>query len=144
MDIALCKINLDKLSIEFAGALRPLYIYRDLNKTEEKQLTNFYFEEIKPNKFPIGGLQFESSRNFDNHKIQLNKGDTIYMFSDGFADQFGGVEGKKLMTKKFKEILHAQQVNSLEEQKMYLDNFFNSWCGEQEQIDDVMVIGIRF
>ena len=143
MDIALCRINLDKLTIEFAGALRPLYIYRDLNKGEKK-LTDYYFEEIKPNKFPIGGLQFESTRNFDNHKIQLNKGDTIYMFSDGFADQFGGAEGKKLMTKKFKEMLHEQQLNSMEEQKNYLENFFSNWCGDQEQIDDVMVLGIRF
>jgi ligand-binding sensor domain-containing protein/serine phosphatase RsbU (regulator of sigma subunit) len=143
MDIALCRINIDSKVIEFAGALRPLYLFRDF-RNEENKITDYYFEEIKPNKYPIGGLQFETVRIFDNKKMQLNTGDTIYMFSDGFADQFGGNEGKKLMTKKFKEILHSLQPKPLDEQRDYLNDFFNKWCGEQEQIDDVMVIGIRF
>jgi len=142
MDIALCKINLDTKVVEFAGALRPLYIFRDMN-TDEKKLTEFYFEEIKPDKYPIGGLQYETIRKFENHTVKLNTGDTIYMFSDGYADQFGGNVGKKLMTKKFKEMLHLIQQKTMPEQQKYLHDFFKEWCGEREQIDDVMVIGIR-
>lgn len=142
MDIAICKINVDTKIVEFAGALRPLYIFRDF-RNEEQRITDYYFEELKADKYPIGGLQYETVRKFQNKTIKLNKGDSLFMFSDGFADQFGGSEGKKLMTKKFKEILYSIQPLSMEEQRQHLDSFFMEWLGNEEQIDDVMIIGVR-
>jgi len=118
--------------IEYAGANRPLYIIRN---------SSTILEEIKPTKSAIGGLTSDEQI-FTKHTIQLNKGDTVYISSDGFADQFSP-DDKKLMTKKFKEILVSIQDKTMEEQKNYLDTFIENWKGNMEQTDDVLVIGIR-
>jgi serine phosphatase RsbU (regulator of sigma subunit) len=73
----------------------------------------------------------------------LNKGDTFYIFSDGYADQFGGEQGKKLSTRKFKEILLNIQNKSMLEQRTYLEGFVDSWKAEKEQLDDILIIGVR-
>jgi serine phosphatase RsbU (regulator of sigma subunit)/Tfp pilus assembly protein PilF len=135
MDVALVKLNRvdDKLKVSYAGANRPLWIFR---KGKED------VEEIKATKHAIAGFT-DDEQIFDQHSVLLEKGDTIYLFSDGYPDQFGGDKHKKLTTKKFREILQSQKGNSLDRQKAFLEDFLNAWRGDSEQIDDVLVIGIR-
>ncbi len=133
MDIALVTFN-SETEIEYAGAHRPLWIIDDKKKESI---------EIKPDKFSIGGLQSETERKFTNHKIGLSKGDSIYIFSDGYADQFGGVGGKKFMTKNFKSLLLNTHSKPMVEQKHILKQAMKEWKGERYQVDDVLVIGIR-
>jgi len=132
MDIAICSFDLKKNGLAFAGANRPLWLVR-----------NGVMEAYKPDKFPIGGLQMARDRTFTSHWVQLQKNDTIYIFTDGYADQFGGAHGKKLMTAKFKEMLLSIQGMSMREQEGYLKKYFEEWKGDNEQVDDVLVIGVR-
>jgi serine phosphatase RsbU (regulator of sigma subunit)/ligand-binding sensor domain-containing protein len=135
MDIVLCKIrmneNADAAEVNYSGANRPLYIIR-----------NGELEEIKATKMPIGGVQ-NQERIYNNHSILLNKGDVIYLTTDGYADQFGGELGKKLTTKKFKEFITSLHHMKMLEQGKLVDEFFENWRGNNEQIDDVCIIGIR-
>ncbi len=146
MDIALCHIHRKNKTIEFSGALRPLIIFRgnDYKKQFGINLGETFIEEIKADKFSIGGIQSEEKRTFTNHVIQFYEGDTIYLYTDGYVDQFGGENGKKLMSKKFKEMLGSIQDKSMEEQYKHIQLFFTQWQGTQEQLDDVLVMGIRF
>src|SRR5439155_23412628 len=97
-------------------------------------------EVFKSDKFPIGGLQIEHKESFSRQLIKLQQGDAVYIFSDGYADQFGGMLGKKLMTKKFKEVLLTIKDKSMQEQGNYLHQFIKDWMGgEFEQVDDVLV-----
>jgi serine phosphatase RsbU (regulator of sigma subunit) len=98
--------------------------------------------ETKANKVAIGGHMQEEEKNFTNHIFDLQKGDTIYLSSDGYADQFSPAD-KKLMTKRFKEILLSIQHLSMPEQEKYLAQFIDEWRGIMEQTDDVLVIGVR-
>ena len=134
MDVAVCCLYLSESSensVHFAGANRPLWIFR-----------NNELETVKPDKIPIGGLYSERN-NFNLHTTQLAAGNTLYIFTDGYADQFGGENGKKLMTKKFKEVLLSIQDKNMQEQEIYLKNYFEKWKGSNEQVDDLLVIGIR-
>ena len=128
MDIAICSLIEDKL--EYAGAHNPLWIIR-----------NGILIETKANKQPIG--KFENLQPYNTHSFQLEKGDTIYIFSDGYSDQFGGTRGKKYKTTNFKNFLLSIQENSMEKQLSLLDAEFEKWRGSMEQIDDVCVIGLR-
>ena len=130
MDIALVSIN--GMELNYAGAHRPLLIIR-----------NGKLEEIAADKFPIGGMPSEEKRSFTNNKISLSKGDTFYMFTDGFVDQFGGEKGKKFMTKRFQELLLSIQDKTMDEQKTILNTTIENWKGNVEQVDDILVIGIR-
>ena len=94
-------------------------------------------------KMPIGGNQIESRPPFTNHAIELQKGDRIYLFTDGYADQFGGEFGKKLMTKNLKDKLIASAGVSMAEQGNILHDFFHEWKGNQEQVDDVLMMGLE-
>jgi tetratricopeptide (TPR) repeat protein len=147
MDIAFCSFNTQTNVLKYAGANNPLYIIRSKSleapKLSEKYLEteSHYIFEIKANAQPIGA--YIKRFNFDSHEIQLFTGDSIYVFSDGFADQFGGKDGKKLKYKPFKELLLSLQSQSMEEQKDSLNLFFEEWRGEHEQIDDVCVMGLR-
>lgn len=132
MDMAVCRINQKHGFLEYAGANRPLWLIRD----------NVLLE-YKADKFPIGGMQFSQNEKYTKHHIPVLKGDTIYLTSDGFADQFGGEKSKKLMTKMFKELLMKIQVLNMDEQQIHIEKYFNEWKGNQEQVDDVMVLGIR-
>ena len=99
--------------------------------------------EIKATKTAIGGYT-QDDQVFAQHELVIEKGDTIYLFSDGYADQFGGETGKKMMTKRFKELLIENAHLSMEEQKTYLSEYFDAWKGSNnEQVDDVLVIGVR-
>lgn len=129
MDIALC--SLKGMELQYAGANNPLWLIR-----------NGELLETKADKQPIG--MFSANKNFMTHKVQLLKGDTMYIFSDGYADQFGGERGKKFKTKAFKELLLSIQDKTMDEQRDILDEEFETWRGSIEQIDDVCVIGVRF
>ena len=138
MDISLCSLNFSKKSelsksfatLQWAGANNPLWIIR-----------NNELIEYKANKQPIGKV--DNPKPFTTHTIDLQKGDTIYIFTDGFADQFGGEKGKKLMYKPFKELLLSIQDKTMDEQKELLEEHFENWKGNLEQVDDVCVIGVR-
>ena len=133
MDMALCAINFEKLELQYAGANNPLYIVR------QKQ-----FIEVKPDKLAIGADTDDAAvKVFTNHTIKLEKGDSVYLFTDGYADQFGGPNGKKFKYKKFQELLIEMQDNTMEEQKHILNYHHELWRGSLEQVDDILVIGIR-
>ena len=132
MDISLCLIDTKTNELEYSGANNPLWILRK-NDNE--------IEEIKADKQPIG-VYHDANKPFSNHKITLEKGDSIYLFSDGFADQFGGEKGKKLKYKPFKNMLISIRDKSLIDQKNILITEFDKWKGEMEQIDDVCVMGV--
>jgi len=143
MDIAIITFN-NESEIEFAGAQRPLWTIRkiDTGKSTIDNSRSHQLTEIKGNKFAIGGLQSETERTFTNHKISLSKGDCIYIFSDGFADQFSDID-KKLMTSRFKELLISIQQKQMPDQEIFLADFIEKWRGAREQIDDILVIGLR-
>jgi len=128
MDIAICSINMKNTQMQYAGANSPLMI-----------LNNGEMTIIKPDKQPVSTFIIEKP--FTNHKINLKKNDKIYMFSDGFKDQFNE-QNQRFKTSKFHNTLKAIQEFSMNDQKEILDDVFNQWKGEQEQIDDVIVVGI--
>lgn len=129
MDISLCVFNFKTFELYWAGANNPLWLVR-----------NQEMIEYKPDRQPIG--KFDNPTNFKTHKIQLEKGDKFYIFSDGLADQFGGQKGKKLKTGKMRELIMAQQSNSMQMQFDIMDKFFEMWKGSLEQVDDICVIGV--
>jgi serine phosphatase RsbU (regulator of sigma subunit) len=129
MDIAVCILDIVDNSLEYAGANNPIYIVRN------KELIEF-----KADKIPIGIHEF-CNEPFTTHKIDVFQGDNIYMFSDGYADQFGGVKGKKLKYNNFKNILLEISELPIEEREGILNKKFVEWMGQQEQIDDVLVLG---
>lgn len=130
MDIAIC--SLENKLLKYAGAHNPLWIIRQ--GAQE-------VEEIKADKQPIG--RYAEHKPFTSHEIELFEGDTVYIFSDGFADQFGGEKGKKFKAKNFKKLLLSIQGESMERQKELIDLAFENWRGSLEQLDDVCVIGVR-
>lgn len=132
MDMVFIAIEFAKQKLHFAGAKNPLYIIRD------KELF-----EYKGDKQPIGGFVGDQLKPFTNHTIDIQEGDLIYMFSDGYADQFGGPKGKKFLYKRFKNLLVEISHLPMTEQKTILEERFDEWKGNLEQIDDVCVMGIR-
>lgn len=131
MDIAFCTIDFHEKRLQYAGANNALFLIR------ENELI-----EIKANKFPIGIS--DNQQPFTNNEMSIQEGDAVYLFSDGYADQFGGSEGKKYMRKRFKQsLLDIQQLN-MEEQKKQLDKIIMEWRGEIEQVDDILIIGLKF
>ena len=130
MDLALCKLNLQTMTLEYAGANNPLWIIR-----------NNEVLETKADKQPIG--QYDHRQPYTNHKTALQKGDIIYIFSDGYVDQFGGPKGKKFKSKPFKALLLTIQNETMDKQKELIEQSFESWRGKNEQVDDVCVIGVR-
>ena len=133
LDLALCSIDNENRVVNFTGANRPFWIIKKGSKI---------VEEIKATKKAIGGFT-EDDQFFESHEISLNKGDTFYLCTDGYADTFNGETGKKLTTKKFKEIIVEIQDLSMSDQENYLDVFIEDWKSGTEQIDDILVIGIR-
>lgn len=132
MDIALCCVDTENRIVRYAGANRPIWIIRK---------GAISVEEIKATKKAIGGFT-EDSQHFDSHEIKLKEGDTFYLTTDGYADTFG-IGGKKIMTKRFKEILIAIQDKPMKEQEKYLEEFWETWRSGTEAVDDVCIIGIR-
>jgi serine phosphatase RsbU (regulator of sigma subunit) len=135
MDISLCAWNKTNNQLQWSGANNPIWIIRK-NLEGVPELI-----EIKPDKQPIG--KTHDPKPFTTHTIELQKGDTIYIFTDGFQDQFGGEKGKKFKAAQLKEILLSIQAKTMEEQKTILDNTFENWKNNLEQVDDVCIIGVR-
>ena len=131
MDVALCALDRNAMKLFFAGANNPVYILR-----------NGQVSEIKGDKFPIGNYG-EEQHSFATHEYDLQKGDRIYIFSDGYADQFGGPKGKKFKYQQLKECLVRISDRPMNEQKVELDRVFEEWKGELEQVDDVCMIGVK-
>jgi ligand-binding sensor domain-containing protein/serine phosphatase RsbU (regulator of sigma subunit) len=133
MDVAFCAIDINDMILEYSGAFNPLYLIRDNKITE-----------IKGDRFAIGLDETNfKDQTFKNHMIPLQEGDLIYIFSDGFADQFGGPEGKKFKYRRFRHLLlNIHQLN-MEDQREFLETSLRDWKGDHEQVDDVMVIGIK-
>jgi serine phosphatase RsbU (regulator of sigma subunit) len=132
MDIALCAVDTAARTLRYAGANRPMWIIRNGQAS---------IEEVKATKKAIGGLTGDDQE-FESHDIQLGQGDTFYIFTDGYADTFSR-QDKKLTTKKFKEILLDIQGKTMEEQGEHLDAFIENWKSGIEQVDDILVIGVR-
>lgn len=131
MDVALLSFTKDCSQLDFAGAFRPLWFLRD-----------GVLSEYKANRFPIGGGSYQKTA-FDTHRIDLKKDDSLFIFSDGYADQIGGEGAKKFMTKRFKELVLENHHLSMTEQGKILAGALDKWQGEHEQMDDILVLGIR-
>jgi len=129
MDISLCAINKTTNVLEFAGAMRPLFIVNGNELTE-----------IKGSKFPLG--YYFDKKNFELNTVQLKSGDRLYLTTDGYADQFGGNKNKKLNRKAFKELLLSLDGMDAEEQCSFLDYSLKNWKQDEEQTDDILIIGV--
>jgi len=147
MDIAICAINGTKMT--YAGANNPLWIVRDtalLSDIQKKERDTYLGDKVSLIEYKATrqsvGLN-EVMKPFEQQDIELHKEDTVYLFSDGYADQFGGPKGKKLMYKSFKKLLLDLVDTPLNEQSERIITDFNTWKGDLEQVDDVVVIGFR-
>ncbi len=132
MDIAICVVDKIKMTLSFAGANRPLVIKRG-----DELL------ELKPNKFAVGGIEDDRCKLFGKHEISIKENDVLYLFSDGYYDQFGGPKGKKFKYKQLVDYLVSIAAKPLEEQKNILAETLETWRGNLEQVDDVCVIGVK-
>lgn len=147
MDIALCCVEFENnvpKKIQYAGANNPLWIINPKRKEAPKGAIQFKQGngfEIKANKQAIGYT--ENLKPFTNHSFNIVEGDTFYTFSDGFADQFGGSDGKKYKSVTFKKLLSDINAQDMNEQKRIIEQVFNDWRKNLEQLDDVCVIGVR-
>ncbi|MFH0758259.1 MAG: SpoIIE family protein phosphatase [Bacteroidota bacterium] len=140
IEIALCIIDTKKHTLEFAGANRPLYLVRPV--TGKTGVTRSELIHIRGDRMPIGIYQQEADP-FTNHSLKLKKDDTIYLFSDGYADQLGGGRRKTFRSVHFRELLLQIQDKTMDQQKKILLENHESWRGEVEQVDDILVVGIR-
>jgi serine phosphatase RsbU (regulator of sigma subunit) len=135
MDMSIIRLNISTKELEWAGANHPLWII----KKEEKESSGFI--EIKGNKFPIGFSDNFSS--FTNHKFILDEGDQLLLFSDGYADQFGGEKKKKFKRSQFKELIISIANAPADQKKYIIEKVFEEWKNDLEQVDDVCIIGIK-
>jgi len=130
MDISLCCINKKTNEIEWSGAYNSLWY---IHSGEIK--------EVPADKQPMG--KYDKPFPFKTHSLKAAKGDTLYLFTDGYADQFGGPKGKKFKYKQFQELLLANSSDTMENQKLQLEKALDAWKGGLEQVDDILVIGIQ-
>lgn len=132
MDIAICAYHRTKRQLIYTGANRPIILFR----------ADGSIEICRPAKHSVGG-DSETAKNFTEQVIQLEEGDSFYLFTDGFADQFGGPKGKKFKSSRFRDVLQQIALQDIRNQKRELELVFDSWKGQFEQVDDICVIGIR-
>lgn len=133
MDIALCVLNISNNSIQYSGANNPLYIIRVDGK----------LDIIEADKMPVG-IYINNERSFSCKTFQLNRGDNLYLFSDGYPDQFGGPDSKKFKYSRFRELLVNISDKSSDEQLSIIDQTMKTWMGNSEQVDDMLILGIKF
>jgi ligand-binding sensor domain-containing protein/serine phosphatase RsbU (regulator of sigma subunit) len=133
MDIAFCVINKKTKLLEYSGAVNPIYLIRDDKITE-----------IVGSRFSVGiDNTPEEERGFENKQIILQDDDIIYLFSDGYADQFGGTDGKKFKYRRFRHLLLTIHKYPLEEQQSLLRDRINRWKGDLDQVDDILIMGFK-
>lgn len=132
IDIALCKIDLTSHELQFSGAYNPVYIVR-----------NNEFMQLKADKIPVGTSIFEREPKFTNQSLNLQEGDCIYLFSDGFSDQLSPVGRKKYLTKNFQNFLVNVSGKNMSNQKELLESEFERWRNSGDQTDDLMILGIK-
>jgi serine phosphatase RsbU (regulator of sigma subunit) len=135
IDMAICVIDQKNRTMQYAGAFNPLYLIREENGKPG-------LIEYKADRMPLGYHQGKD-RAFTNHEIKLEIGDTFYLFSDGYIDQKGGPNQKKFMSKRFKNLLLDIHEEPMFDQKIRLEKKLTSWMGNQSQIDDILVVGVR-
>jgi len=132
MDMSLVIIDKENMQINYAGANNPIYIIRKSNLTK-----------IDADRMPIGYSKKLNDVLFTNRTLDIEKDDLIYLFSDGYPDQFGGKFGKKFNSRRFRELLSHMEKYPMEKQKEIADAILKKWMGENEQIDDILLIGIK-
>ncbi len=135
IDMALCVIDEKNKTLQYSGANIPLYLIRDKNGAPE-------LTEFKADKMPLGYYQ-GTFKTFAKKDIQLEYGDVLYLFSDGFVDQKGGKDNKKFMSRKFKNLLLRIHEEPMRDQKNILEKTLADWMGDNSQIDDILIIGVR-
>ncbi len=133
MDIALFRHNLKTRELTFSGAKRSMFLFKKND-----------YREFKGDKFPIGSTQYGEAKSFKEHVVFVQANDVIYMFSDGYQDQFGGTAGKKFMLKRLKEMLVEIHLMKMQDQALLMEKENIQWTGNSEQTDDILVLGIRF
>ncbi len=138
MDISFYIIDMENMELQFSGTFNPLYIIR---KTNSEQNGTYELIQLKADRQPIG-IHIKE-RGFTNHTFKIQKGDTLYSFSDGYVYQFGGETGSKFKSSRFQELLLDIQDKSMFEQKAIPERAMRKWQGNLEQVDDVLVIGVR-
>jgi len=132
MDLSFCTFHIDTNIMEFAGAFNPVYLIR-----------NNEIIEIKGDRITVGPDNGFERPSFTNQSIQLERNDVIYMFSDGYADQFGGPEGKKFKFRRFRHLLLSIHHLPMEKQQKILEDSILDWIGDYEQVDDIMILGVK-
>ena len=144
LEIALCVLDAPKNLMEFSGANRPLYIIRENGSDRDPMTENLNHEliQIDADKMPIGIYDQELTP-FNNNIIHLQKNDAVYLFSDGYVDQMGGPHRKTFRSHRFKNLLLEIQDQTMEKQKFILTETMESWRGDVEQIDDILVLGFK-
>lgn len=153
MDLLICKLKREQNQLSFAGAHRPLYLVRNLKRDKGLGIDKVHYRflkeddqilyEILPVKKTVGTIRPDKSKLFVKHDIKVQKGDMLYLSSDGYADQFGGSADKKFMSKRLKKLLCSLYNLPVEAQKEHLEHKFEEWKGENDQIDDVCLMGVR-
>lgn len=139
MDMSICAIDYEEMKLHYSGANSPLYLIR---KPKEEN-SGFSIEDFKPDRMPIG-VHLREKDSFTNHIININKGDKVYLFSDGYADQFGGEKGEKFKRFRFRELLISISKYAMDVQKQILEQTLNEWLGNKhKQIDDITIIGVE-
>ncbi|HHZ65351.1 MAG TPA: hypothetical protein EYN51_07630, partial [Flavobacteriales bacterium] len=133
MDLAFCSIDIKTNKLQFAAAYNPLYLVRNGEIIETKADRKAIGQPV------VDGMQ----ESFSNHEIDLQKGDTLYIFSDGYVDQFGGKKGKKFMGRRFRQMILDINDKNMKEQEAFIGARLTKWRGERDQVDDVLVIGIK-
>jgi len=132
MDIALCCVDYDNMKLQFAGAYNPAIIVR-----------NGELIQLKGDKCPIGAFSRRAVAGYTHQEIDIQKGDMVYVFSDGYADQFGGDDGRKFLMANFKKLLLEVHALPVEQQKDTLEQTFFDWMKYENQLDDILVVGVR-
>ncbi len=131
MDVAICRFDKGSKKLTFAGAKRPFYYFK-----------NNEFHVIKGDSHSIGGVFYQKERSYKEHEVYLNQGDQFYIFTDGYVDQFGGEKNKKFLPGRFKDVLHEIQNGDMDKQRETLDRKIRVWKGENDQTDDILVMGL--
>ena len=132
MDIAVCRFDLKNQLLEYAGAINPVYVCRDGE-----------IIELKADMIPVGGKHQKTKHVFNLQQMQLMPKDAIYLFSDGLADQFGGEQRRKYGYKRFQDLLRSIQLLPMSEQRIVIERAIENWKGEQPQLDDILVMGLK-